>query len=282
MRYPLFIMVVSILLVRTTCIYSQKAWLSETPQGYANEYFVGSGTSTFSEPEAEELAYKNALKKISDSRGIIFEPTEDVMKYYSKQTELNNHRNNERILEIGKSFKITNKATIIENLKIWDRDSKYEGRLHSVWLLVSVPKENPSSPPSPLSPVWRSFIVSGWGQFYKGEPGKGYFFLGTTVLSLSSGLIFSNLKITSQSDANNSRTQAMRDYYNANTNTYNNISLACFIAAAAIYVYNLIDAIAAEGEKVYAYNPNNSNYEASYKLSDFPNPQSLISIRMEF
>lgn len=97
--------------------------------------------------------------------------------------------------------------------------------------------------------LWRSAIVPGWGQFYKGSNLKGGLILGGTVL-LAGGIIY---------------TENMRqDYMNKITKTHNTGNIrsyknsadnfamgrnVCIGALAALYVYNLVDAIVAPGAR---------------------------------
>jgi hypothetical protein len=96
--------------------------------------------------------------------------------------------------------------------------------------------------------------VPGWAQFYKGQPTKGAFIIGGEALLIPAGIILGNLKINADANAQSSRTQALRDYYVDQSNTYNNLSLASFIVAGVGYVYNIVDAIVSEGDKVYVVN----------------------------
>ena len=95
--------------------------------------------------------------------------------------------------------------------------------------------------------LWRSAIVPGWGQFYKGDDLKGGLILGGCVIA-TAGLIFTE---SERADYDKkigltSNTQLKRDYINKRNNfeTARNI---CIGVAAAIYVYNLIDAVTASG-----------------------------------
>ncbi len=97
--------------------------------------------------------------------------------------------------------------------------------------------------------LWRSMIVPGWGQFYKGSKLKGGLFLGGTV-ACAVGAIFTESQRT---DYATKATQTydvdhIRTYLNKSNNfeTARNI---CIGGAAAIYIYNLIDAIVAPGAK---------------------------------
>ena len=95
--------------------------------------------------------------------------------------------------------------------------------------------------------LWRSLIIPGWGQFHKGANLKGGLMLGGTA-ALAAGVIFTesqradyNKRMLQTYDVNMIRTyQTKRDNFATSRNI-------CLGAAAALYLYNLIDAIAAPG-----------------------------------
>lgn len=97
--------------------------------------------------------------------------------------------------------------------------------------------------------LWRSAIVPGWGQFYKGSYLKGGLVLGGTV-ALAAGIIYTNSmrsdyanKIVKTHITENKRTYATkRDNYTTGRNI-------CIGGLAALYVYNLVDAIVAPGAR---------------------------------
>ena len=97
--------------------------------------------------------------------------------------------------------------------------------------------------------LWRSAIVPGWGQFYKGSYLKGGLMLGGTV-ALAAGIIYTNSmrsdyanKIAKTHNTENKRTYATkRDNYTTGRNI-------CIGGLTALYVYNLVDAIVAPGAR---------------------------------
>ena len=95
--------------------------------------------------------------------------------------------------------------------------------------------------------LWRSAIVPGWGQFYKGDNLKGGLLLGSCAAA-AAGIIFTECERADYDKkiGQTSNTQQKRDYINKRDNfeTARNI---CIGVAAAIYIYNLIDAITASG-----------------------------------
>ncbi len=96
--------------------------------------------------------------------------------------------------------------------------------------------------------VWRSAIVPGWGQMYKGSTGKGIAMLAGVVVS-AGGIVFcENVRSSYIKQMNNAMhdESKARSYYTTAQNyaVYRNI---CIGACAAIYLYSLIDAAVAPG-----------------------------------
>lgn len=97
--------------------------------------------------------------------------------------------------------------------------------------------------------LWRSAIIPGWGQFHKGANLKGGLILGGTA-ALAAGIVFTEnqrsdyvRRLGQTHDINQIRSyQTKRDHFA----TARNI---CIGAAGALYIYNLIDAIAAPGAR---------------------------------
>lgn len=231
--------------VLTISLYAsdRPRWITETPSGFHNDYYIGYGESKILE-EAKLLSEENAKSQVR-----------------SKRSGIN-----------------------LSEQHIAERHIEQEQNLYRVWSLVSFPKpfEEQSDPPTKSTYFWRSVILPSYAQFSKGESVKGYFIAGGAAVFLTSGFVFSNLKITAESDAKNSRTQVLRDYYNDNANTYNNISLACFIATAVVYVYNIVDAVTTEGEKVYVYESKYKTNGIEIGQNVVPKTQNLFCIKVEF
>ena len=128
--------------------------------------------------------------------------------------------------------------------------------------------------------LWRSAIVPGWGQFYKGSTLKGGLILGGTV-ALVGGIIFTENqrtdyvnKIAKTHDAEIKRSYATkRDHFATGRNI-------CIGAVAALYVYNLVDAVVAPGARRVIVNqrPNGSGYAILPSISEDGNPVMTASI----
>lgn len=104
--------------------------------------------------------------------------------------------------------------------------------------------------------LWRSAIVPGWGQFHKGSMVKGGLFLGGTAV-LAGGLIYAeNQRATYESKVNTRgiTTSQLKTYKNKmdNFETARNVFIG---ATAALYIYNLVDAVVAPGARRVVVQP---------------------------
>lgn len=114
--------------------------------------------------------------------------------------------------------------------------------------------------------LWRSAIVPGWGQLYKGTTLKGGLIMGGTVACIG-GIIYTDCMRNSYSNKINKTHNASnkREYVNRRDN-FTTARTACIGALGALYVYNLIDAIVAPGAKRILTSPAGSNH-FTYKLT---------------
>lgn len=95
--------------------------------------------------------------------------------------------------------------------------------------------------------LWRSAVCPGWGQMYKGSQTKGIVILGSQVVTLGGVVVFENMRSSYVTKAKK-QPQFAQQYY-AKASNCKNIRNGFIAAAAAVYVYNLIDAVAASGTR---------------------------------
>ena len=103
--------------------------------------------------------------------------------------------------------------------------------------------------------LWRSMIVPGWGQFYKGSKAKGAMFLGGTA-ALAGGMVYCQSRII------NSRNLAAQTYnpehlriYSRRISNFSTARNVCIGATAALYIWNLVDAVVAPGARRVVIRP---------------------------
>lgn len=97
----------------------------------------------------------------------------------------------------------------------------------------------------PSESAWRSALVPGWGQFYKGSQEKGWVALVGTSGLLVSGILTANHSNEMSDRSNQASTQYRRNYYNDEATKYHQVSLVCYGLAAGLYALNVFDAISA-------------------------------------
>lgn len=112
--------------------------------------------------------------------------------------------------------------------------------------------------------VWRSALVPGYGQIYKGKTLKGISIIGGEVL-LIGGIIFSenrraDYKRRSKETLNISKIKNYLDNAD-NYALYRNI---CIGSAAALYIYNIIDAGVFDGRKRILVNSQQAYIAPTY------------------
>lgn len=130
--------------------------------------------------------------------------------------------------------------------------------------------------------LWRSAIIPGWGQFHKRSYLKGGLILGGCAV-FAGGIIFTEnernnyaVKIGQTHDIN-----AIKIYQNRR----NHFAIArnvCIGATAALYVYNLVDAIVAPGARYVVQKSrkrnNSRKYAVAPTISACGDPQLFASI----
>lgn len=245
MRYTLVLLVII-----SSTIYCQPEWVTKIPPGYSNDYFVGKGLSGDSKIDAAKNAFEDAIISIMRNNTIeVIYSQED--KIISTQTGRGEDVNLDVVRKSAQELQISGESKTIRDLKEVETYFETQNGLYVAWVLVSMPKEDPISPPSSFSPVWRSVLLPGWGQFYKDESFKGVSFMTITIGSLAGGFILKELSNDASRNAVASRTQSRRDFYNDEAKRFNTLSTISFIASAVVYSWNVVDAIIVKQDNLY-------------------------------
>lgn len=95
--------------------------------------------------------------------------------------------------------------------------------------------------------LWRSMIVPGWGQIYKGSTAKGCAILGATALCAVGIVVTDNQRADYVKKINQTHNSSLIKSYRTKRDHWTTGRNICIGATAALYVYNLIDALAAPG-----------------------------------
>jgi hypothetical protein len=148
---------------------------------------------------------------------------------------------------------------------------EYENGVYHLWELYEVsPRGNSFKPIIPeytdhygLSAGWKSALLPGWGQFYKGKTVKGAVFLSAEILAVS-GLVYSEMRRSDNIRLSQETTSiSIIKEYRDRADTWalrRNIAIG---ATAGIYVWNVLDAALSKGKMRYAWIPDNLHLNGS-------------------
>lgn len=165
----------------------------------------------------------------------------------------------QEILTLGETSQIQG-LQMVEDY--WREERTTSGNEYQYWILMRLPKSVYVETDLPfftynygLAPVWRSVLVPGWGQYYKGHRKKGSWLLGSEAFLAASFFTFQHLSQSYSQSASNERDTDRRKFYNDWADRSYTISTLSGIAAGILYVYNVFDAVTTKGEKRYAIGP---------------------------
>ncbi len=166
---------------------------------------------------------------------------------------------NAQIIISAEDISVESNHTLIVKSRIVDEFvEQLEPGRYKVYLLVQTAK-NPTfsyesvSITDKYSFSARSF-VPGWQQIYKGSQLKGGIIIGAEALGVAGIVTCFSMKSSYekliQEDPKHTKE------YSASADTWQNIGYGCIAFAAAVYIYNIIDATVAPGKKSIFVNGN--------------------------
>lgn len=104
-------------------------------------------------------------------------------------------------------------------------------------------------------------LVPGWGQIYKGSMGKGIAIIATEAVAIGGIIYTENMRATYASKMRSQPRFAKQ--YKSKADNFEIARNCCIGAAAAMYVYNLIDAIVAPGARRVVVKPRKMQFGAT-------------------
>lgn len=136
--------------------------------------------------------------------------------------------------------------------------SERDGYGYRVYILCQVAKD------ARVSPLWSTFngcdrqgidgmavlksaLVPGLGQIHKEQTVKGVCFLAGEALCIGGAVVAQSQRRTCLNKMNNTNNAAEKKFYADRANTYTTVRNIGIGAAAAVYVWNVLDAIIAKG-----------------------------------
>lgn len=245
-------------------------WMHSKPKPTNSTFVYTTKTvhgATLEDARKESVAV--LLDEAGLSRGVSV--TSDYNSTRDRHTQIINgqrHSESERKFHVTTTVKGKETQFHAENVdEYWERGADGSIKLTTLYMR-SVDNTTPRFDDVRLTTnygargLWRSAIVPGWGQFYKGSYVKGGLILGGSVL-LAGGIIYTeNMRQDYMNKiAKTHNTGNIRSYKNSADNFAMGRNI-CIGTLAALYVYNVVDAIVAPGARrvIMRKNADGSGY----------------------
>ena len=242
-------------------------WTKVTPKPTNNSYEIFLTKSSLAETlEGAKMISLKELAKHVTHKSIISD-----QQLYTVKSDQNGRNGNISEEKYKDTYEMTVKETtqdiqIIYKIidEYWETEIVHGIKTTRLWTLYAVAKrENPqfdrfySTCSYGAGPAFMS-IIPGVGQMYKGSTLKGICMLGG-VAACGLGALFCE---NEQSDYKNKIKEQPQfaQTYNTKANNYETARNICIGAAAAIWLYNIIDAAVAKGARKIVVSPNYGSY----------------------
>lgn len=130
--------------------------------------------------------------------------------------------------------------------------------------------------------LWRSAIVPGWGQFHKGSYVKGGLILGGTAVLIGGIVATETVRTDYVRRIGETHNADYKRLYAKRADQFSMARNICIGALGALYVYNLIDAIAAPGARRVVVKEKKTSGSSWYSYNITPASPDGMSIGMAF
>jgi aspartate 1-decarboxylase len=172
------------------------------------------------------------------------------------------------------------KASFLKVSEYYEYETTAAGTIYRVWELYEVSSRRSFTPYIPeytdrygASAAWRSALLPGWGQMHKGSMTKGLLVIGGEVALIGGIVATENLRAGYMQKINQTHNATHIRTYAAKAGNMSNIRNLCITGAAALYIYNVIDAIVAPGDhylllrdKRFSFTPTTADAYAGIAL----------------
>ena len=160
-----------------------------------------------------------------------------------------------------KNFFGLNEAQIEEAIGYYDEYYEKDGYIYKAYLLVQIAKDKSYDfdkvTISDKYPFSARVFIPGMAQIHKGQKTKGACFITGEIVFVGGAILSHSMMKSNINKINSTHNSTLKHQYTDNANNWmmmRNISIA---GAAAVYVWNIIDGIAAKGEKAVFLTNNN-------------------------
>lgn len=256
------LMLMALLLGSALTLCAQKPqWVNNTPRELNRTYKFVEVVSYGSNLESARI---EGQKKLASNEQLIKEATITLDREATQQINQTFHNGQlneivQNVIEVKTSIKgkeFTLQAGAVDEYATMERGLC---KLHTLYMVAIEP--NPVFDNVYLTTKYgfsaRS-LVPGWAQMCKGSTGKGISILAAEVAAIG-GIIFTENERATYESKMHSQPNFARQY-KAKMDNYETARNCCIGVAAAIYVYNLIDAIVAPGARRVVMKPRNLQF----------------------
>lgn len=235
-------------------------WLSDKLPLPTNETFFYQITSAkaYSLDSARNGAFKELINYIDQTNNIKVSGEITVSSFSNQTKSIVNETINK---EYFYKYKIDSEELFITFRKVdeyWEVEKNDEGeKIYSCYCLYMVSRNLSSlsfdqvdfSYKYGMSALWRSALVPGYGQIYKGSTAKGISILGGEVALITGVILTENTRSSYRRKAKETYDVNKIRSYTDKADNYETARNICIGGAIALYVYNVIDAVASNGRK---------------------------------
>lgn len=154
----------------------------------------------------------------------------------------------------GQTVEVKGDGTLTVKSRVLDEYAEHRGSGDwEVYLLVQTAK-NPSFDFEPVSvtdeyPFSARCFVPGMQQFHKGQKAKGVMFIVSEVVCVGGIVVAESMRASYENKLGSTHNVSQRMTYTDNANTWSNVRNGFIAAAAAVYVWNVIDALTTKGTR---------------------------------
>ncbi len=285
MRYRNFLLLAASFIVSFVSAFADERplWLKGEmpPQSNSTYYFSINYGEGLSIKEALNAADMALISQLTSAAGITVsgETKYEIFYYLDSQKSVES--------EIGTSDYNINIKDIHLAFKAADTYITREHNLYSVAVLYEVARNPDNVRYDPVEytsnygarGLWRSAIIPGWGQMYKKQYAKGIAILAVEAAAVSVACVAENQRSSYMGKIKATTDPDAIKFYQNKANESKNLRNGLFIGAAAVYVYNLVDAIAAKGRTKYK-NPQKPRFAFAPKVT--PQNEFGVALNLTF
>lgn len=170
----------------------------------------------------------------------------------------------------GQTVEVNGDGTLTVKSRVLDEYAEHRGSGDwEVYLLVQTAK-NPSFDFEPVSvtdeyPFSARCLVPGMQQLHKGQKTKGVMFIVGEVACVGGIVVAESMRASYEKKKSSTHNASNRMTYSNNADTWGNIRNGFIAAAAAVYVWNIIDALTSKGVR----------HVETFALAPFATPDSF-------